>query len=234
MLKALILAGGFGSRLQSVVSDVPKPMAKVAGRPFLEWVLDYCLEAGIKETIISVGYLAEKITTHFKNEYKGLKIKYAVESSPLGTGGAMRFALDAEDPESDWLVLNGDTLFKCNIQKLYEFYKSTQADMLIALRRMHYFDRYGVVEIDKKGRILKFREKQFCTEGLINGGVYIFKAALLQKYFDNSVPFSFEKDFMEQYLSELYFFGLEQEGYFIDIGIPEDFEKANLELGVNK
>lgn len=230
MLKALILAGGFGSRLQSVVNDVPKPMAIVAGRPFLEWVLDYCIESGIKEVVISVGYLSDKITNYFRNEYKSLKINYAVESAPLGTGGAMRFALDKVDPQSDWLVLNGDTLFRCNIRMLYDFYTQKKADMVIALRRMFSFDRYGVVDTDNKGLILNFREKQFCAEGLINGGVYIFKASILHKYFENSIPFSFEKDFMEQYLSQLEIFGLEQNGYFIDIGIPEDFEKANREL----
>jgi D-glycero-alpha-D-manno-heptose 1-phosphate guanylyltransferase len=230
MLKALILAGGFGSRLQSVVNDVPKPMAIVAGRPFLEWVLDYCIESGIKEVVISVGYLSDKITNYFRNEYKSLKINYAVESAPLGTGGAMRFALDKVDPQSDWLVLNGDTLFRCNIRMLYDFYTQKKADMVIALRRMFSFDRYGVVDTDNKGLILNFREKQFCAEGLINGGVYIFKASILHKYFENSTPFSFEKDFMEQYLSQLEIYGLEQNGYFIDIGIPEDFEKANREL----
>jgi len=225
--KALILAGGFGTRLQSVVNDVPKPMASVAGRPFLEYVLDHCFANGIAEAILSVGYKSDSIIGHFGESYKGLKLSYAIEQEPLGTGGGIRFASEGL-PSTDLLtVLNGDTLFKSDLKALAAFYQNRNADMAMALRRMQRFDRYGLVETSENDRVKSFLEKQSCEEGLINAGVYIFKAGLLQQHFSFGQKFSFEKDFMEHFVSEMLFYGIEQEGYFIDIGIPEDFDKAN-------
>jgi D-glycero-alpha-D-manno-heptose 1-phosphate guanylyltransferase len=229
-LVAIILAGGFGTRLQSVVNDVPKPMAPVAGRPFLEWVLDYCLENGIQEAILSVGYKSETIINHFGKEYKGIQIKYAIEKEPLGTGGAIRYAIEMLEDDSNCLILNGDTLFKSDLQKLYGTYEDKSADLIVSLRRMYDFDRYGVVEINESNRIISFQEKKHCDEGLINGGVYIVSSKLIKQIFPEVKSFSFEKDFLEHYVQQLKFIGIEQSGYFIDIGIPEDFEKANRDL----
>jgi D-glycero-alpha-D-manno-heptose 1-phosphate guanylyltransferase len=229
-MKALILAGGFGTRLQSVVSDVPKPMAPVAGRPFLEYVLDHCLQNGIDEVRFSVGYKSEIIIGHFGYEYCGIKLSYAIEKEPLGTGGAIRFALEGSDPETIWTILNGDTLFRCDLNALKNFYFKKNADMAIALRRMFNFDRYGLVSADKEGRVTAFLEKKYSEEGLINAGVYLLKASLMLDLFSNNEKFSFEKDFMEKYLERLNIYGLELDAYFIDIGIPEDFQKANLDL----
>jgi D-glycero-alpha-D-manno-heptose 1-phosphate guanylyltransferase len=229
-LVAIILAGGFGTRLQSVVNDVPKPMAPVAGRPFLEWVLDHCLENGIKEAILSVGYKSETIINHFGKEYKGIQIKHAVEHEPLGTGGAIRYAMEMLKDDKNCLILNGDTLFKSDLQKLYSSYIEKSADLIVSLRRMFDFDRYGLVEINESNRIISFQEKKHCDEGLINGGVYIVSSKLIKHIFPEVKSFSFEKDFLEQYVKQLNFIGIEQAGYFIDIGIPEDFEKANRDL----
>lgn len=229
-LVAIILAGGFGTRLQSVVNDVPKPMAPIAGRPFLEWVLDYCLENGIQEAILSVGYKSEIIIQHFGNEYKGIQIKYAIEKEPLGTGGAIRFAMELLEDDKNCLILNGDTLFKSDLQKLYGSFIEKSADLIVSLRRMYDFDRYGLVEINESNRIISFQEKKYCQEGLINGGVYIVSSKLIKQIFPEVKSFSFEKDFLEQYVKQLNFIGIEQAGYFIDIGIPEDFEKANRDL----
>jgi D-glycero-alpha-D-manno-heptose 1-phosphate guanylyltransferase len=129
-------------------------------------------------------------------------------------------------------VLNGDTLFKSDLKALAAFYQNKNADMAMALRRMYNFDRYGLVETDENNRVKSFLEKQYCEQGLINAGVYVFKAGLLLERFAFGEKFSFEKDFMERFVADLQFFGLEQDGYFIDIGIPEDFEKANLDLSV--
>jgi D-glycero-alpha-D-manno-heptose 1-phosphate guanylyltransferase len=229
-LVAIILAGGFGTRLQSVVNDVPKPMAPVAGRPFLEWVLDYCLENGIQEAILSVGYKSDIIIQHFGNEYKGIQIKYAKEKEPLGTGGAIRYAMEMLEDDKNCLILNGDTLFKSDINMLFNAFQEEEADLIVSLRRMFDFDRYGVVELDKNNRIISFQEKKHCDEGLINGGVYIVNSKLIKNLFPKIETFSFEKDFMERYVEQLKFVGIEQSGYFIDIGIPEDFEKANNDL----
>lgn len=229
-MKALILAGGFGSRLQSVVSDVPKPMAPVAGRPFLEHLLDQCLQYGYEEIILSVGYKSEIIIQHFGENYRGIKLNYAIEKEALGTGGAIRFALESQDSSSVWTILNGDTLFSCNHHQLQDFYATKKADMAIALKRMQHFDRYGLVICDSDKRVNAFLEKQYADEGLINAGVYMLSAGLIQQYFENHAKFSFEKDLMEKKLLDIKIYGLELEGYFIDIGIPEDFEKANNDL----
>jgi D-glycero-alpha-D-manno-heptose 1-phosphate guanylyltransferase len=229
-MQALILAGGFGSRLQSVISDVPKPMAPVAERPFLEHLLDHCLQFGYQEITLSVGYKAELIIQHFGETYKGVKLKYTVEKEALGTGGAIRFALENSNPETVWTILNGDTLFSCNLYELHKFYKEKNAEMSIALKRMQHFDRYGLVCCDEDKRVIAFLEKQYADEGLINAGVYMFKAGLLQQHFENLCKFSFEKDFMEKYLKALNIYGIELSGYFIDIGIPEDYQKANKDL----
>lgn len=231
-MNAIILAGGFGTRLQSVVSNLPKPMAPVAGRPFLEWVLDYCLQQGIEKAILSVGYLHERIIDHFGNDYKGIQLEYAIESEPLGTGGAIRFALEKSEDKGLWVILNGDTLFRADLQVLANYHQQKQADMTMALRRMFDFDRYGVVQINENGRVYSFLEKAYRTVGLINAGVYVLQAALIQSRFAYGEKFSFEKDFMERFVNELNFYGLEQEGYFIDIGIPEDFEKADKDLSI--
>jgi D-glycero-alpha-D-manno-heptose 1-phosphate guanylyltransferase len=121
-MRALILAGGFGSRLQSVVNEVPKPMAPVAGRPFLEHLLDHCLKFGFEEALLSVGYKSELIISHLGNNYKGLRLEYAVEKEALGTGGAIRFALDSAKSDSLWTILNGDTLFTCDLHLLQKFF----------------------------------------------------------------------------------------------------------------
>lgn len=229
-MKAIILAGGFGTRLQSVVSNLPKPMATVAGRPFLEHVLDFCIFNTIDEVILSVGYKHELIESHFGTSYKGLKISYAVEHEPLGTGGAIRFALEGQDFDSVWAILNGDTLFSCDLKLLESFFYKKNADMAMALRRMYHFDRYGLVQKNSDDQVLEFQEKQSCAEGLINAGVYILKAGLIQNLFSYGEKFSFEKDFMEKQLKDLNIYGIELEGYFIDIGIPEDYQKANFDL----
>ena len=229
-MQALILAGGFGSRLQSVVSDVPKPMASVAGRPFLEHLLDHCLQFGYQEITLSVGYKAELIIQHFGESYKGIKLSYAVEKEALGTGGAIRFALETAKTESVWTILNGDTLFSCDLHELHNFYSQKNADMAIGLKRMQHFDRYGLVSCDDDKRVTAFLEKQYSEEGLINAGVYMFSAGLLKQHFENHSKFSFEKDFMEKYLKTLKVYGIELNGYFIDIGIPEDYQKANEDL----
>jgi len=229
-MQALILAGGFGSRLQSVVSDLPKPMATVAGRPFLEFILDHCLKFGYEEITLSVGYKAEYIIQHFGESYKGIKLNYAVEKDALGTGGAIRYALENVDSESVWTILNGDTLFSCDLNLLQHTYTKKNADMVIALKKMLHFDRYGLVICDPDQRVNAFLEKKYSNDGLINAGIYMFKAGLLQQRFQNLVKFSFEKDFMERHLTDLKVFGLELDGYFIDIGIPEDYQKANIDL----
>ena len=228
-IPAIILAGGLGTRLRSVISDMPKPMAPVNGKPFLHYIFLYLQKQGISDVILSVGYKSEMIKEFFGEKYAGINVRYAVENEPLGTGGGIAQAMAMID--SDAFVLNGDTFFDVDLSELYGFYQKSNSDIALALKRMLHFDRYGTVEIGNQNRVLQFHEKQFRYEGLINGGVYVLSKDLFKKIEeleDDVLPqkFSFEKDVLEKYLIYLHYHGIEFKGYFIDIGIPEDYQKA--------
>jgi D-glycero-alpha-D-manno-heptose 1-phosphate guanylyltransferase len=228
--EAIILAGGLGTRLRSVVSDLPKCMAPVAGRPFLDHVIEYLLKQRIDKIILSVGYKSEMIIKHVNEKYPMLDAQFSIEEEPLGTGGAVRLACGLVK-EKNVLILNGDTLFKVDIQQLQAFHGSKDADCTIALKPMQHFDRYGIVELDEDNRISNFKEKQPYESGLINGGVYALDA---ERFLHVDLPqkCSFEKDYLEQFYTDRKMFGLVQYVYFIDIGIPEDFERAQGELRI--
>lgn len=221
---AIILAGGFGTRLQSVVHEVPKPMAPVAGRPFLEFLLAFAHRQGIQKAVLSVGYKNEVIKAHFGTAWRGMTVEYAIEDEPLGTGGAIWNALGHCEDETV-VVLNGDSLFEIDFRALYQQKKDKEADMVLSLKPLENFDRYGVVEIDAHGRILEFKEKAFREKGLINGGVYCFDTSWADSL-GLSGRFSFEKEVLEHYVKTKAFYGYTSEAYFIDIGIPEDYERA--------
>ena len=228
MKTAIVLAGGLGTRLKSVVQDIPKPMATVNGRPFLEFVLDYVLKYQVEKVILSIGYRGEVIQDHFGENYKGITLVYSVEEEPLGTGGAI-FKAAQLCGDAPFFVLNGDTLFEANLDTLLEAYNSQKADMMLALKAMQNFDRYGVVEMDETNRVQAFLEKEYRAKGLINGGVYVLRKSIfdIENYPER---FSFEKDLLEKHVAQLQFYGLALDGYFIDIGIPEDYAKAQIEL----
>lgn len=227
MLKtAVILAGGFGTRLQVIVSGVPKPMAPVDGRPFLDYQLNYLIYYGFQNVVFSVGYLAEKIIGHYGSVYKGLNILYVTEHAPLGTGGGIRLAL-SQCSEEAALVLNGDSFFDLDPKIFYELHTGHDASVSIALRSVHDASRYGTIETNKEGTVTSFREKSGGAHpGLINAGVYI----LNKNFYLNSTPpqtsFSIEKDFFEKQLHHTDIRGFEFQGYFIDIGVPNDYTKA--------
>lgn len=229
MLKeAIILAGGKGTRLKSVVQNLPKPMAPVAGVPFLTYLLKWLEKHHFERVILSVGYEKEQIINYYKNNFNELELVYSEEIDPLGTGGALAQALNfATDDQV--LVLNGDTFFQIDPVELLENHLSAQSQLTIALKAMRNFSRYGMVETDEDGRIIQFLEKQATDFGLINGGVYIANANLFET-FDMPSSFSFETDFLEPFLEDLPVFAFECEGYFIDIGIPEDYSKAQDEI----
>ncbi|MDW7973007.1 MAG: nucleotidyltransferase family protein [Thermodesulfovibrio sp.] len=225
--ECLILAGGLGTRLRGVINDIPKPMAPISGKPFLEFLLRYLSSQGMERIVLSVGYLKEKIIEHFGSNFMGMEIVYSVEEEPLGTGGAILKARDLLGEA--FFVLNGDTLFMIDLRELYEFYARKCADVVIALRKMEDCSRYGSVVIDQDGRIKGFIEKGKMGECLINGGVYVVSKGILDKV-NFPVPFSWERDFLERYYEDFNIYGLLCEGYFIDIGTPEDYGRANDEL----
>ena len=228
--EVIILAGGLGTRLRSVVSDIPKCMAPVAGKPFLHFVIEYLLNQGIDKFIFSLGYKSEMIIEYVNTQYPMLNTQYSIEEEPLGTGGAVKLACGLAT-EKNVLVVNGDTLFKIDAEKLSAFHNICAADCTLSLKPMNDFNRYGVVELNNDYTIASFKEKQQYSLGLINGGVYALNVAgFLQE--DLPQKFSFEKDYLEQYFAKRKMYGVVQDAYFIDIGIPEDFERAQEELGI--
>lgn len=224
-MEAIILAGGRGSRLQSVVSDVPKPMAPIGGRPFLEILLEDLETKGIRHVVLAVGYKKEQIISHFGQKYRSIEIEYSSEDEPLGTGGAIRKALE-RCGKNHVFVVNGDTFFDFDYMEMYRFAERIQAPLVVAVREMSCFSRYGSLDV-QNGRIVGYKEKQFCEKGIINGGIYLMRREILSCVQQES--FSFEKDFMEKYYRNLKIPVFFCNGYFIDIGVPEDYARAKKE-----
>ena len=229
-MEAIILAGGLGTRLRSELSEIPKSMALVGSRPFLEYQMDYLLANGISRFILSVGYKSEYIRKHFSDQYKNCEIIYAIEKTLLGTGGAiknaMQFVLD-----DHVVIANGDSLFFSDLETQFRSHLAYEADVTLAVKPMRKFDRYGTILIDGNGKITSFSEKQFTREGLINGGLYIFNVSSF-RHLDLPDKFSIERDFFKTRVNQLNFYGAISEGYFLDIGIPEDFRKAQYEISI--
>lgn len=221
-MEAIILAGGMGTRLQSVVSDVPKCMAPVAGNPFLYYILSALEAAGFQHVILSLGYKHEVVEEWIQTYSTSLHISSVIEETPLGTGGGVKFAL-SKAKEDEVFVLNGDTFFHIDYVRMLDLHRQTNALATLALKEMKDFSRYGVVEINPTNRILHFLEKQYRDSGLINGGVYLVNKEEINKLPDT---FSIEKDFFEVKVASDILSGFVSNGYFIDIGIPEDYEKA--------
>jgi len=226
--EAIILAGGLGTRLRSVVSDRPKCMAPVADQPFLKYVIRYLLSQGIEKFIFSLGYKHEIIEEFLNNEFPTLYGQCSVEPEPLGTGGAIYLACKRAR-DNNVLVVNGDTLFKAALKKASSFHLENNADCTLLLKPMQNFDRYGSVELDDDYAVKSFKEKRFFHTGDINAGIYILN---VEQFIDQDFPekFSFEKDYLEKHYAEKKIFGLIEDRYFIDIGIPEDFQRAQEEL----
>jgi D-glycero-alpha-D-manno-heptose 1-phosphate guanylyltransferase len=220
---AIILAGGLGTRLQSVVNDLPKAMAPINGKPFLHYLFLYLQKQGIQEIILSVGYKHEIIEQYFGKEYAGIKIKYSIEEEALGTGGAIKRA--SAFCENRAFIINGDTFFDIDLQGLHDHYFEVVNEITVALKPMTNFNRYGSITMNEETRIVSFNEKKELKEGLINGGVYFMHThGAIQEIEANK--FSFEKEVLEGMVSKYCFSGKTFDNYFIDIGIPEDYAKA--------
>jgi D-glycero-alpha-D-manno-heptose 1-phosphate guanylyltransferase len=227
---AIILAGGFGTRLREVVSHLPKPMATVRGKPFLDYHLASLSAQGYKKVILSTGHLAEKVSAHYGNKHTGLQIEYSVETHPLGTGGATREALRLCSDESV-LVLNGDSLFDIDLEKFEAFHEGSLADCSIALRLVPDSSRYGSIEIDGQNNVLSFSEKsESKAPGLINAGVYLLNKKTFLQNIPSEENFSIEKDFFQKAAGKLRLKGFAFDAYFIDIGIPADYQRAQHEF----
>lgn len=226
--EAIILAGGLGTRLRSILTDTPKPMAPVNGEPFLCHVINYLEQYGYDKITLSVGYLHKAISDYFGHSYHNVSISYAIEEEPLGTGGGIALSL-AKCSNDNVVVVNGDTLFKADINALERFHHEHDATLSIVLRHVDDTSRYGSVTIGKDGQITQFTEKGNASgPGLINGGIYMLNKRLMG--LPHPTRFSFEKDIMERHFTTERFYGIRSNAYFIDIGIPEDYCRAQSEL----
>ena len=228
-MQAILLCGGMGTRLRSVVSDRPKPMADICGKPFLQYLLEMLRDKGITEVIFALGYMGEMIEEYFQDGSGfGLKIAYSYEKEPLGTGGAIRNALP-KILEEEVLVLNADTYFPMDYQGLLRFHQENAGDFSLATRAVPDISRYGAVRRDAAGRILAWNEKlgdvaQKPLAGEINGGIYVMKKSLIAEIPEGKQ--SLEQDCIPKWLSEgKRIFGLPFHGYFMDIGIPKDYQQ---------
>ena len=225
----IVLAGGMGTRLKSVIDDIPKPMAPIGNIPFLTYLLRSMNAPFINKIIFSTGYRSEVIEQYFKEEFDGLHLEYAREEEPLGTGGAIKMALSHTETETV-MVLNGDTMFNINYEALLSFHRNRGADISIAMRKVENESRYGAMYIDEDGRVTEFAEKAYIDSGYINGGIYLINKDLFTTL---TLPekFSLEHDLFAKHLVDLEIYGLPfDSSYFIDIGIPEDYERACKEL----
>ncbi len=221
--EAIILAGGLGTRLRSVVADMPKCMAPVNNIPFINFIISYLKNEGVERFILSLGYKSEIVIEHINKTYADLDIEFVIEKEPLGTGGAVKLACSKVKGEHV-LILNGDTLFNIDLKYFAEFHADKNAEFTVALKEMKDFSRYGSVEIDTDLTLIAFNDKTNCKQGFINAGVY---ALHVNSFLQKPLPdvFSFEKDFLEKYIGNKRFFGLPCDYYFIDIGVPEDYER---------
>jgi D-glycero-alpha-D-manno-heptose 1-phosphate guanylyltransferase len=226
--EAIILAGGLGTRLKKEVPDLPKCMAPVAGRPFLFYVINYLRSQGIEKFIFATGYMHEIIEEYLNTQFSTLNYECSVEKEPLGTGGAIQLALSKVTGEN-LVITNGDTLYKIDLHKAFVFHAQQQAECTILLKPMINFDRYGAVETNADNLVDNFKEKQYYQKGNINGGIYLLNK---NKFLEEEFPskFSFEKDYLEKFYKKRRIYGQVQDEYFIDIGIPEDYNRAQTEF----
>jgi D-glycero-alpha-D-manno-heptose 1-phosphate guanylyltransferase len=227
-MECIVLAGGLGTRLRNTIGDLPKCMAGVNGKPFLQYLLEYLQSQEITRVILSLGHKHEIITEWLRGRNFSFEIASVIENEPMGTGGGIQLALKAAREENVFVV-NGDTMFEADLARQLGVHLSHKAETTLALKPMEQFSRYGAVIIDDQAAILSFEEKRHCETGLINGGVYLIDR---RKFLERNLPlrFSFETDYLGQYVSEHKFFGFVSDSYFIDIGVPEDYQKVQADF----
>ncbi len=223
--EAVVLAGGFGTRLSSVISDLPKAMAPVNGRPFLDYPLAYLAFSGISRVIMAVGYMHKKIMDHYGDRFGNIKIEYSIENEPMGTGGALKQAM-MKAQSNTLLALNGDTYFEIDLSKFFDFFRRRHAKVAMAIHEVEDVSRYGAVETEWDGQITAFREKsELSGKGKINGGIYLIDKRFMMEL-DLPDKFSLEKGFFEKIYQQEKIFAMVCRQYFIDIGVPEEYEKT--------
>jgi NDP-sugar pyrophosphorylase family protein len=221
----LLLVGGLGTRLRSVLSDKPKPLAPIGGISFLELLVMQVRSQGLRRLVMCTGFEAGQIHREFGDGHKwNVAIDYSEESRPLGTAGAIKLAARFVSQASYFVVMNGDSFLELDLRRLIRFHGEHGGSASIAVRRVPDAGRYGTVQVDERNRVVRFSEKMGIPEsGVINGGIYVFNRDILERIPDG--PASLEKDVFPALLNRRVF-ALEQDGMFIDIGTPEDYARA--------
>lgn len=221
-MEAIVLAGGFGTRLQPMVADIPKPMAPIGKKPFLEILLGLLVRRGFTHLVLSVGFMAEKISDHFGSRFRGVDITYALEDKPLGTGGAIRLAIES-CVKDHVFVFNGDTYMDLEVDLLEQQWQA-ERHLIVVGRQVPDTSRYGRIVANGK-RIISFSEKGISGPGLINAGCYVLDKDALEN-FPQGRPFSIETDYLALEVARATVDVYEAMGVFIDIGLPEDYVRA--------
>lgn len=225
-MEAIVLAGGFGTRLREVVPDLPKPMAPVAGRPFLEILLHALASKGFRRVILSLGFMADKVVAHFGDQFAGMELVYEVEDIPLGTGGAVRQAL-LSCRDDHVFVFNGDTYLDLEVVDVEAHWQTHHAPIIVA-REVPDTARYGRLNTEEQ-RVIGFLEKGMAGAGLINAGCYVLPVDVLDA-FALGQAFSLETDYLAKTVGMQRTDLFVTNGHFIDIGVPEDYARAQSEL----
>ena len=222
--EAIVLAGGLGTRLQEVLPETPKCMAPIGGKPFLAYVLDYLAASGISKVILSVGYRNDQVISYFGDTYKSIELVYAIETEPLGTGGAVKAALKLTSLD-EIFVLNGDTYFIPDLVKMEQHHTVNLADATIAVKEFADASRYGRLVTNASGYITGFMEKEpEAGSGWINGGIYLLKRSIIESI--RELKFSLEHEVFRKLCTNFRMQAYRTDAFFLDIGIPADLEKA--------
>lgn len=221
---ALILAGGFGTRLRTVVPDRQKVMASVGSKPFLFYIIEQLVSGGVERITLCLGYKGREVSSAVAKEYSDIvNIRFSIEENPMGTGGAILLASQM-GVTKNFFVLNGDSFLAADLPLLYRSHIEEKADVTMALAKVEDSSRYGGVIVDDKKNIISFAEKREKTQSdYINGGIYVFNRSAIDDFPRGA--FSLEKEFFPN-LHKNRFKGFPFHGDFIDIGTPSDYRKA--------
>jgi len=222
-MQVIILAGGFGRRLKNHIPSIPKPMAPINNKPFLDYILNYLNNYDVDKIIFSLFHKHQVIEKYYQYDYEGIEISYSIDKGPLGTGGAIKEALSFADNEHIF-VINGDTFFNVNLLDLYKKHIEDCNDITFSLKPMKNFDRYGIIKTSESGNVISLSEKEYSRSGQIDGGIYLIKKILFDDYNGEKV-FSFN-DYIINNLKYIKVGSMVFDEIFIDIGIPEDYNSA--------
>ena len=231
-MQSIILVGGFGTRLGALTKDTPKPMLPIRGVPYLEFFLKRLKREGFEKVVLATGFKSDVIESHFTVANNQLpRLEFSFEESPLGTGGAIAKALN-KITNDVFFVFNGDSYLDVDFALMQNKHFETGADLTVASRFISPADRYGVLSVDRQDRVMCFEEKGAKRQGVINGGIYLCNRAQMKKTFLmlDKDTFSFEEEILSSLSDQLKIFHFLSKGFFIDIGIPKDYKRAQSEL----